>query len=379
MFRKLLYKIKQNEHGLTGIEALIALGTIALITPLVVGGVTAASDSIDYNEAVKNQISVEDKGKLQEQLSGMLSRYPAGTYCFGRVSSIGDRNKYMTAFNETPVVIDPEKTKGALAAYQAGVIYVSAPADELVSKAGSNFPVTLWHELAHHMEVQNGDRRSIRALFGGESWTARNERHTEYMEAMLPVLERLKIFERAVENKKSVEVLRQMWQSIEKAYREGSFNSFESLPSDLSSFQSYTGFGIDLNRIRSFYENDSCISIPNGVFSDEIAEVASGVEPVVPEEEYVIWISTNTNAGLAITTKTRFETDELASNYSGGGIDPEKIMKHDLFVEQSFPSFEAANKYMCDNLTDVRQWPLAGGLHGYYGAEPYRLANFGCD
>lgn len=389
MLRKLIRRLSRPfltaQPGMTGIEIAIAMAAIGLIVPVVTGGTAMVLESRERSQDLQYEISLADKALLRPEMAKVFDQYPASKYCFMRVSSLGDREKWFSTFDKLHFVVNPHKTGDRKAAYVNGIIYLSAPPAELAanSKHLSDLPVTLWHEIAHAIEVDNGDRSAWRAVFSTrDGYMSRNERHTEYMEAMLAVAQRLKIFEQGVNGKKDPALLKQHWQAIEKAYGEGSYNNFEKVPSDMSEFSGYTGYKFDLAGIKAMYAAGTCLKVPPGVLDDETSTAEQG-QPATEQpktEEWVIWIGENaTGVGINITTREQFEKSDLARDYPGGGLDPKLVLVKRQFVNQTFSSFDEAEEWMCSNLTDVRVWPLATGWHGVYtDGVAYPLGNFDC-
>ena len=95
-------------------------------------------------------------------------------------------------------------------------------------------------------------------------------------------------------------------------------------------------------------------------------------------EVYIIWEGANASVGIHITTQEKYEAEELAKNYSGGGVSDTKILEKSKFVDQTFSSFDEANGYICSQLTEVRYYPFIG-LGGKYNDETYIIGNFNCD
>lgn len=99
-----------------------------------------------------------------------------------------------------------------------------------------------------------------------------------------------------------------------------------------------------------------------------------------PEPEadvYMVWEGTNASVGIWITTKEKFEAEELASSYAGGGISDTKILEKEDFAGQTFTTKEAGTDWICNQLTDIRYYPFIG-LGGKYNDETKIIGNFNC-
>jgi hypothetical protein len=76
-----------------------------------------------------------------------------------------------------------------------------------------------------------------------------------------------------------------------------------------------------------------------------------------------------------VSTKTTFLAKELASNYSGGGLDPNATFDKERLIATDFGSQLDATSALCSQLTDVRMWPLGSGMHGVWQGTPYPLGD----
>jgi len=79
-------------------------------------------------------------------------------------------------------------------------------------------------------------------------------------------------------------------------------------------------------------------------------------------QKYVVFEGTNATVGIAIGTKKQYETEESASSYPGGGLDPN----------------EEAEKWICDQFTDITYWPLGVGWRAKLNGCDVFLANTSC-
>jgi hypothetical protein len=79
--------------------------------------------------------------------------------------------------------------------------------------------------------------------------------------------------------------------------------------------------------------------------------------------------------GINVTTKRAYLTAEIASSYSGGGMDPNATFQEYLMINTDFPSQDAAMATLCAGLTDVRMWPLGTGMRGVWQGTVYPLGD----
>lgn len=382
------HNIKQDTRGFTLISGIISLLLIAVGTPAAITGVSEYNAYQERQDALQYKVSAEDKSALRDYLTRMVRRYPASNYCFSRVASLGNLATYLSAFDKIPVVQMPGDPLGVPARYENGVIYLADSVSNLAKANQRLLEITIWHEVTHIIEIDNGDRRSLR-VFGDENkWVMRGERHTEYMEMTEGIMFSLAELEDSVRNKKVDKArLRGLWRRAQQQVASGSVNTFESIPSDLAEFSSYTGFKFTFSDIESMYKAGSCIKIPDGILEDEPEpedETSEDVPLLDPGLEnstgnpYIIWEGVNANVGLNITKRTTFEAKSLARDYSGGGVDPEKILEKKQIISQEFPSYDAAETFICADITNIHAGATFLGSVGTYQGETHIIGNFDC-
>lgn len=371
----------KNQKGFAWIPVIIA---ILFGSTTVIGGSVAYNDYQTRREARANVQPEEAKNILREELNQFFNRYRKN--CFSMVTSIGNRSVYQKALEDVILAYNQKRKTDAFAEYTAGAIFTGKPVKDLdLNNENERLEAqdTIWHELTHHLEVQNGDRNSWYALNPSRTtWKERNERHTEYMKYMLGILQQLMRIEKAVKNKEmTAEQIKANFKLLEKKFAEGSPNSFEATPRDLKEFSAYTGFHVNLKEIFDLYKKGTCLQFPEGTFEEEKDTEGEGDQTGGTDEaqKYVVWEGTNATVGIVITTKTVYETEEPASNYPGGGLDPNYIIKKELRSGgQTFATFEEAEKWICDQFTDIWFAPLGIGWQATYQGRTVFLANTSC-
>ena len=70
--------------------------------------------------------------------------------------------------------------------------------------------------------------------------------------------------------------------------------------------------------------------------------------------------------GERVTTTEFFDTPQVASRYSGGGLDPTATFEKELLLDQEFGSRGEVMAALCAGLSDVRTGPLGAGMHGVW-------------
>lgn len=366
-----------NRKGFAWIPVIIA---ILLGSPIVIGGSVAVSDQLTHREARKNEQPQDAKQILRDELNNFFNTYRQN--CFSKVASVGNRNAYQKALEEIILAYNSKRTTDSFAEYSSGAIFTQRPVKEIDltnEQARLEAQDTIWHELTHHLETQNGDRRSIRALNPNRTaWKERNERHTEYMKHALGILRQLMRVEKGVRDKTmTASQIKSTFSLLERQFASGSTNNFEKVPSDLDEFTSYTGFKVNLKEIFDLYKSGSCLKFPEGTFD---ATENSGSQAVNQSAEtWVVWEATNATVGIAITTEQTYLTEEPTSNYPGGGLNSTTMIDKKLLSgTQKFASFEEAEKWICGQFTEVWYAPLGIGWTAKYGGRDVFLANTSC-
>lgn len=99
--------------------------------------------------------------------------------------------------------------------------------------------------------------------------------------------------------------------------------------------------------------------------------------PPADSGPWVVWRALAPYAGIGInvTTRRTFETTEVASHYSGGGVDPTATFDRELLLPQEFTSRWEALTTLCVGLVDVGTWPLGAGPHGAWQGTQYALGD----
>lgn len=372
-------KLFFHSHLQLGIAWIPVLLLAAVGSVVIIGGAVLYNDWSVAREANKYAEPSETKQALHEQLDAFFNQYRKS--CFSQVASVGNRSVYHKALDEVTVAYNPNRKMTAFAQYQKGAIFLrNAYKDYDLSKENtkSEFQVTLWHELTHHLEVQNNDR--LWSAFNPRRGQVaqRNERHTEYMEYTLGILRQFMRIEDKVKKKQlSAQQAKAQFAELQKQLATGSANEYETVPSDLPSLASYTGFQVDFNKIIDFYKKGTCIQFPDGTF-DAAPSGDTGISEDSPDV-YVVWEATNATVGIAITTKKQYETEEPASSYPGGGLDPNYIIEKKLLSgKQTFTTFDEAEKWICSQFFAVWYAPLGIGWTAKYGSKDTFLANTSC-
>lgn len=95
------------------------------------------------------------------------------------------------------------------------------------------------------------------------------------------------------------------------------------------------------------------------------------------DSSWVVWRALEPFAGVGVnvTTTEIFDTPQVASRYSGGGLDPTATFEKELLLDQEFGSREEAMAALCAGLSDVRMWPLGAGMHGVWQGTTYPLGD----
>jgi hypothetical protein len=92
---------------------------------------------------------------------------------------------------------------------------------------------------------------------------------------------------------------------------------------------------------------------------------------------WVVWRAKDPFSGIGInvTTKTVFLANEVASGYSGGGMDPKATFQKEQMISSDYGSEKDAMTALCSQLTDVRMWPMGTGMHGVWQGQAYPLGD----
>lgn len=354
---------------------LITFGSAAVI-----GGSVAYNDWQVGKEAQQHAVSADDKQVLRDELNQFFNHYRQS--CFSKVASIGNRQAYQTALDQVNMAYNPKRKMDAGAQYLKGALFLQRPVKDYDLKnevTRANFQTTIWHELTHHLEVKNNDRMSWHNVFDPrrELVAQRNERHAEYMERVISILQQLMRIESRVKKKELTgEQVKGQLAALKQQFSDGSANTFEAVPSDLDQLAKYTGFQVDLNKIFELYQKGTCLKFPEGSFDKATSH---GGEQADDSQKYVVFEGTNATVGIVIATKKTYETEEPASSYPGGGLDPNYILEKKLLSgDQTFDTFEAAQKWICDQFTEVWYAPLGIGWTAKYQGRDVFLANTSC-
>lgn len=366
----------KNQRGSIILAILIGVATAGVL----IGGYVGINDYVEGRSASNHAQDAEAKQILKDQLNQFFNNYQDS--CFSRVASVGNRQAYLKALDEIVIAYDQNKNLDAQAQYLGNAIYTRQPVKQYdLTNETSRLDLqnTIWHELTHYLEVQNNDRLNWHNVLDPRRnyVKARNERHAEYMTQVLGILQNLKrLEEKAKKNELTAKQAQQQLALLKQQMDSGSSNDFEKVPSDIKEFSKYTGFDVDLNKIFEYYKSGKCLNFPAGSF-DNLDQPIS--EEDFEDNTYVVWEATNASVGICITTKKIYETDELASSYPGGGLDPEKLIKKKLVSgEQSFDTFEAAEKWICDQFSEVWYAPLGIGWTAKWSSRDVFLCNTSC-
>ena len=379
--------VNHNQKGIAWIP-IILIGLLGGLA--VTGGAVAIGDYQTQQEARSNQQNEQARQVLKDELNQFFNKYRGN--CFSLVASIGNRARWQQTLDSVILAYSPGRTAGRLAEYDAGAVFTGQPVSnyDLTSESVRlDLQTTIWHELAHVIEVDNGDRFGLHGLNPNRTAVrARNERHTEYMEAMLGILNDLiRVENRVKDGTMTADQARQTFDILRRRFEAGSDNTYQAIPSDLASFSSYTGFSVDFNKIIDLYKQGSCIKFPDGTFDQGASETgesdtestnANVANTNTTPDTYVIWEGVNKNVGVTITTKKRYQSDELARGYSGGGLDPELLLEKKLLTATEFKTYDEAEAWFCADVT--RQWaaPLFSGDYAEYQGEATILGNVSC-
>jgi hypothetical protein len=108
-----------------------------------------------------------------------------------------------------------------------------------------------------------------------------------------------------------------------------------------------------------------------GASSSPSAEITSG------SSEWVVWVAVKPfdGIGINVTSKRSYLEDNIASSWSGGGLDPKATFTKHLLIDTVFDSEQEAMKALCAGLRDVRMWPLGTGMHGVWKGTAYPLGD----
>jgi hypothetical protein len=106
------------------------------------------------------------------------------------------------------------------------------------------------------------------------------------------------------------------------------------------------------------------------------ATTTSTTEVDQAEHEWVVWEGVNFNVGVHITTRKVFETDEVASTYPDGGLDPETILEKKLITKQYWDTYDDAFESVCSQFDDVAYGP--SGLGGIWTDGEYHFLAIAC-
>jgi hypothetical protein len=79
--------------------------------------------------------------------------------------------------------------------------------------------------------------------------------------------------------------------------------------------------------------------------------------------------------GINVTTRSAFLAKQVASSYSGGGMDPNATFDKEQLIATDFSAQRDALTALCSQLTDVRRWPLGAGMHGVWQGTAYPLGD----
>lgn len=366
----------KNQRGSITLAILIGLAAASVL----IGTYVVANDAIERRSARNHAQDEQAKQILKDQLNEFFNNYQNS--CFSRVASVGNRQAYLKALDEIIIAYDQNKNFDAQAQYLANAIYTRQPVvqyDLTNETSRIDLQNTIWHELTHYLEVQNNDRLNWHNVLDPRRnyVKARNERHAEYMANILGILQNLKRLEEKVKkNGLTAEQAQKQLALIKKQYSEGSANDFEKIPSDMKEFSKYTGFDVDLNKIFDYYKSGKCLNFPAGSFDNSNQEV---IEEDFEETSYVVWEATNASVGICITTQKTYETDELSSSYPGGGLDSEKLIEKKLISsEQAFDTSADAEKWICDQFSEVWYAPLGIGWMAKWNGRDVLLCNTSC-
>lgn len=93
--------------------------------------------------------------------------------------------------------------------------------------------------------------------------------------------------------------------------------------------------------------------------------------------EWVVWraLKPYEGIGINVTSKRSYAEDDIASRWSGGGLDPEATFRKEMLINTVFPSKDEALAVLCTGLSEVRMWPLGAGMHGVWQGTPYALGD----
>jgi hypothetical protein len=96
-------------------------------------------------------------------------------------------------------------------------------------------------------------------------------------------------------------------------------------------------------------------------------DVASTPAPVsTPAPTYTVWEGINATVGLNVTTTQKYQSQELARSYSGGGVSDSKVLEKTL-LKGGFSSSSEAMDWICSSLTNIRYAKFSGMVADYQG------------
>jgi hypothetical protein len=95
-------------------------------------------------------------------------------------------------------------------------------------------------------------------------------------------MNRLVAFEQAVRDGQNPNQLRQHWQAFVQAFRQGSINGFERVPTTLDDLERWTGFRVRLEDIELAYRLGGCLPVPPEVFDPAPPSLATPSPTATP-------------------------------------------------------------------------------------------------
>lgn len=177
-------------------------------------------------------------------MKARLTQY-AGTR-FGQAVALGDVGLYEGAIKSVKIKVDPALTP--LAVYDSETETISLSRDpRTITTAGElqSFSDTIWHEVTHRLEHQNGD-------FKADTTEAYDERNVTYMtylyDVAFPKLREME--DRAKAGTPSAE-LQKFWDGFLKNLEDA--KSVSGVPVDPRQLRSYFGFEVDLGKLETLY------------------------------------------------------------------------------------------------------------------------------
>jgi len=260
------------------------------------------------------------QGAAYKYLKRFMSRYNSSG--FAEVATIGSPSTYRDTLLSVKTEIDPSLTSVAAYDPNTKTIKFSKDPRKIPASEGLAMGETVWHELSHAIEDAHGD-------FGVSDSEGYAERNVDYMTAItrnaLPVLERMEL---KADDGAAGDKLAPYWAKfLERVQKAAALPSTSANPVDPAVLQSWFGFNVNPDTIKSLYASGKALPGKAGkALSDAMNPKPSGAETILLRVDSISAVSNGPTVPTTFTLGSpAYITSIFTYHYFNHGAGPGTI------------------------------------------------------